>query len=65
VLLLCCIMLQLAIDELQLHGQITAEDFLKQREEQLDALFPTAELMPGEDCASLGGSMRCVRSRAA
>lgn len=41
--------LQLLIDELQLHGQITAEEFLKQREEQLDKLFPTAELMPGAD----------------
>jgi len=39
--------LQLLIDELQLQGQITAEEFLKQREEQLDKLFPTAALMPG------------------
>lgn len=41
-------LLQLLIDELQLAGRITAEEFLKQREEQLDKLFPTAELMPGD-----------------
>jgi hypothetical protein len=35
------------IDELQLHGQISPEEFIKQREAQLDKLFPTAELMPG------------------
>jgi hypothetical protein len=40
-------MLQVLIDELQLHGQITPEEFLRQREEQLDKLFPTAQLMPG------------------
>lgn len=40
---------QVLIDELQLHGQITPEEFLRQREEQLDKLFPTAQLMPGVD----------------
>jgi hypothetical protein len=39
--------LQVLLDDLQLHGRITAEEFLKQREEQLDLLFPTAQLMPG------------------
>lgn len=39
--------LQVLIDDMQLHGQITAEEFLKQREEQLDKLFPTAQLLPG------------------
>jgi hypothetical protein len=35
------------IDELGLEGQLTAQDFLSQREALLDALFPTAQLMPG------------------
>lgn len=40
--------MQVLIDELQLHDQISAEEFLRQREEQLDKLFPTAQLMPGD-----------------
>jgi hypothetical protein len=40
--------LQVLIDELELHGQISPEEFIKQREEQLDKLFPTAQLMSGE-----------------
>jgi pseudouridine-5'-monophosphatase len=38
---------QVLVDETGLHGQLTAEDFLQQREEILDRLFPTSELMPG------------------
>ena len=38
---------QALIDELQLHGQLSAEDFVKEREEKLHALFPSCELMPG------------------
>ena len=38
---------QVLINETDLHGQLTAEQFLKQREEILDKLFPTSELMPG------------------
>jgi hypothetical protein len=38
---------QFLVDELQLGGLITAEEFLVQREELLAALFPTAQLMPG------------------
>ncbi|KAK9785681.1 hypothetical protein WJX73_000973 [Symbiochloris irregularis] len=40
---------QIAVKELQLEGQLTAEDFLRQREEQLDALFPTTQLLPGAE----------------
>lgn len=40
--------MQVLIDELQLHGQISAEEFLRQREVELDKLFPTAQLMPGD-----------------
>jgi hypothetical protein len=36
------------IDDLQLHGQLTAQQFLQQREEILDRLFPNSPLMPGE-----------------
>ena len=35
------------MDELGLHGQISAEAFLREREEALDAMFPTAQLLPG------------------
>jgi hypothetical protein len=40
--------LQVLIDELQLHGQLSAQQFLQQREEILDRLFPSSPLMPGE-----------------
>ena len=35
------------LDIYKIHDQITAEDFLKEREVILDELFPTCELMPG------------------
>ena len=35
------------LDIYQLRDQISAESFLKEREEILDKLFPTCELMPG------------------
>ena len=38
---------QTLVDELGLHGQITPEQFLAEREEALDSLFPTAQLLPG------------------
>lgn len=40
---------QWLIDELDLQGQLTAEEFVQAREEILLKLFPTAELMPGAD----------------
>jgi HAD superfamily hydrolase (TIGR01509 family) len=38
---------QVLIDELQLHGKISAEEFVKEREEKLHKLFPLCQLMPG------------------
>jgi (DL)-glycerol-3-phosphatase len=38
---------QALIDELQLHGQITAEEFVKEREQMLHDLFPECDVMPG------------------
>lgn len=38
---------QVLIDELGLEGQLTPEQFLKEREELLDKMFPQAELLPG------------------
>lgn len=35
------------VDELGLHGTISPEDFLREREEALDKLFPTSQLLPG------------------
>jgi hypothetical protein len=43
----CCV-LQVLIDDLQLHGLLSAQEFLQQREEILDRLFPSSPLMPGE-----------------
>lgn len=40
---------QLLVDSLQLDGKLTAQEFLSQREHLLDALFPTAQLMPGAE----------------
>ena len=37
------------VAELELEGQLTPEEFLEQREGQLDALFPTAALLPGAE----------------
>ena len=39
---------RLMVRELQLEGQLTPEDFLVQREEELDSLFPTTQLLPGK-----------------
>lgn len=38
---------ELLVSELGLQGQISAEQFLKEREEALDELFPTSQLLPG------------------
>lgn len=35
------------VAELQLEGQLSAQEFLDQREEALDLLFPTSSLLPG------------------
>ncbi|KAF6262827.1 HAD-like domain-containing protein [Scenedesmus sp. NREL 46B-D3] len=40
---------QVLIDDLQLHGQLTAQQFLQQREAILDRLFPSSPLMPGAE----------------
>lgn len=40
---------QIFVDELGLHGQLTAEQLLQDREAALDALFPTCQLMPGAE----------------
>jgi len=40
---------QILIDDLGLEGEISAEDFLKDREQLLDKLFADAKLMPGVD----------------
>ncbi len=40
---------QVMIDDLELQGQLTAEDFVAMRETELDKLFPTAQLLPGVD----------------
>jgi phosphoglycolate phosphatase-like HAD superfamily hydrolase len=40
---------QVLVDELQLHGLTTPEQFLADREEALDAMFPTAQLLPGAE----------------
>lgn len=42
-------MSQVLIDELGLHGQLTPQEFLQQREEILDRLFPNSQLMPGAE----------------
>ena len=38
---------QTLVDELDLHGHITPEQFLTEREEALGSMFPTAQLLPG------------------
>jgi hypothetical protein len=35
------------VSELDLEGQITPEQFLSDREEALDEMFPNAQLLPG------------------
>lgn len=40
---------RLMVRELQLEGELSAEDFLVQREKDLDELFPTAQLLPGAE----------------
>ena len=46
------------VDELELQGQLTPEQFLADREEALDEMFPTAQLLPGAGerrrCLTLG-----------
>ncbi|EFN53572.1 hypothetical protein CHLNCDRAFT_25699 [Chlorella variabilis] len=37
------------VDELELQGQLTPEQFLADREEALDEMFPTAQLLPGAE----------------
>ena len=38
---------QTLVDELDLHGHVTPEQFLSEREEALDSMFPTSQLLPG------------------
>ena len=38
---------QVLVAELGLEGQITPEQFLTEREEALDKMFPTSQLLPG------------------
>lgn len=38
---------QVFVEESGISDKLTAEDFLVQREETLQTLFPTSELMPG------------------
>lgn len=40
---------QILVKELDIADKITAEEFLRLREERLDALFPTSPLLPGVD----------------
>jgi pseudouridine-5'-monophosphatase len=40
---------QVLIDDLQLAGQLSAEEFVAMREVELDRMFPTAALMPGAE----------------
>lgn len=35
------------VEETGISGSLTAEEFLEEREEMLQNLFPTSELMPG------------------
>lgn len=39
---------RILVEECQLQGILSPEDFLKQREEMLHALFPSTKLMPGK-----------------
>lgn len=38
---------QTLVSELGLEGQLEPEDFVKEREEMLDTMFPEAKLLPG------------------
>jgi (DL)-glycerol-3-phosphatase len=38
---------QTLVSELGLEGQLTPEDFVKEREEMLQTMFPEAKLLPG------------------
>lgn len=40
---------QVMINELGLHGEMTAESFVEEREFQLDLLFPESQLLPGAE----------------
>lgn len=46
------------VEEMGLDGLLTPEGFLEEREEMLQELFPTAELMPGSP------KHRCIRVHA-
>lgn len=54
---------QVCVTELGLQDQLTAEEFLAEREEALDKLFPQTALMPGPltyiHCTSRGTMLRC------
>ena len=39
---------QYLVDKLGIQDQVTPEEFLRQREAALDAMFPSAVLMPGQ-----------------
>lgn len=40
---------RILVSELQLEGQITPEQFLREREESLDEMFPSTQLLPGAE----------------
>ena len=41
------------VEETGISDSLSAEDFLVEREEMLQKLFPTSELMPGIGCQSI------------
>lgn len=40
---------EVLVEELGLHGQLSPQEFLREREEILDVLFAESKLMPGAD----------------
>ena len=57
---------RILVEDTGLQGRLTPEEFLREREEKLDLLFPSAELMPGaSDLSCLlhanAGSLKCQR----
>jgi hypothetical protein len=55
---------QVLIDELGLEGQLSPEQFLKEREELLDKMFPQAELLPGAgEEGSVSNECSCVHTQ--
>ena len=46
---------EIFVEDLQLQGQLTPQEFLQQRDAALKVLFPTAEFMPGTPAALAAG----------